>query len=37
VNGTIDAEWDAYRKQLDNIGLPRLIEIRQKAYDNFKK
>jgi putative aldouronate transport system substrate-binding protein len=37
VNGTIDAEWDAYRKQLDNIGLARLIQIRQKAYDNFKK
>ncbi len=36
VNGTVDAEWDAYRKQLDNIGLPRLIQIRQKAYDNFK-
>jgi putative aldouronate transport system substrate-binding protein len=37
VNGTIEAEWDAYRRQLDNIGLPRLIEIRQKAYDRFKK
>lgn len=37
VNGGIDAEWAAYRKQLDGIGLPRLIEIAQKAYDGFKK
>jgi putative aldouronate transport system substrate-binding protein len=36
VNGTIDAEWDAYRRQLDNIGLPRLIEIHQKTYSAFR-
>lgn len=32
----IDAEWDAYIKQLDQMGLNKMIEIYQKAYEaNF--
>lgn len=29
----IDGEWDSYIRQLDSIGLPRYLELLQKAYD----
>ena len=31
----IDADWDEYLNQLDKLGLPELLEIRQKAYDAY--
>lgn len=33
----IDAEWDGYLKQLNNLGLARFLEIYQKAYDKQYK
>lgn len=32
-NANVDAEWDAYLAQLEAMGLPRLLEIFQEAYD----
>ena len=32
----IDAEWDTYLATLDSQGLPRLLEINQKAYEAAK-
>ncbi len=32
----IDAEWDTYLATLDSQGLPRLLEISQKAYEAVK-
>ena len=31
----IDAGWDAYLAELDKIGLERLLEIAQAAYDRY--
>ena len=33
----IDAEWDNYVNTLKNMGLERLVEIEQAAYDRFSK
>lgn len=33
----IDAEWDGYLKQLETMGLDRLLEIEQAAYDRMVK
>ena len=33
----IDAGWDVYLRELDNIGLERYIEIYQGAYDRVMK
>lgn len=35
TGGGIDEEWDAYVRQLNNMGLERLIQIRSEAYDRF--
>jgi len=35
MNGKIDEEWDAYLKELDAIGLQKLLEINQAAYDRY--
>ncbi len=32
----IDAEWDQYKKDLENLGLAEYLEINQRAYDVFK-
>ncbi|WP_240669970.1 extracellular solute-binding protein [Actinoplanes solisilvae] len=32
----IDTDWDAFVKGLDGVGLPRYLELNQKAYDQFK-
>ena len=32
----IDEEWDSYLSQLDQVGLPRLMEIYNEAYENYK-
>ena len=31
----IDASWDEYLAQLDQIGLPELLELEQAAYDRY--
>lgn len=35
--GGIEEEWDSYKQQLEQIGLPSNIEIIQKYYDDYKK
>ncbi len=35
--GGVDGEWDAYCKQLDNLGLQDNIKIWQKWYDTYTK
>ena len=35
VKGGIDAEWDSYLEQLNSMGLDRMREIYQKAYDEW--
>lgn len=35
VKGGVEAEWDAYIQSLENMGLERMREIYQKAYDHF--
>jgi putative aldouronate transport system substrate-binding protein len=37
TQGGIDADWDAYLRQLDAMGLQRFIQIRMDAYNRFKK
>ena len=39
VTGDVDIDdgWDAYLRELDNIGLERYIEIYQKSYDRIMK
>ena len=36
IIGDVDIEtgWDEYLAELDNIGLPRYLELVQQAYDN---
>lgn len=37
-NNDLDAEWDTYLQTLNDIGLPRYVEIQQAAYDaKYKK
>ncbi len=31
----VDKDWDKYLAQLNEIGLPRLLEIEQEAYDSY--
>ena len=31
----LESDWDAYLKQLDTMGLSRLLEIEQAAYDRL--
>lgn len=33
----IDATWDAYVESVNNAGLPQVLEIRQKAFDEYLK
>jgi putative aldouronate transport system substrate-binding protein len=37
VKGGWDNEWEAYVRQLESIGLSRMLEIVQKAYDAYRK
>ncbi|WP_410515077.1 ABC transporter substrate-binding protein [Paenibacillus sp. BR2-3] len=37
MEGGIEQEWDAYVKQLEDMGLPQMIEIWQNGLDNFNK
>ena len=34
---SLDNDWDTYLKELENIGLSRLLEIYQAAYDRTYK
>ena len=36
-NTDIDANWDAYVAELENIGLSELLEVVQAAYDRMYK
>jgi putative aldouronate transport system substrate-binding protein len=36
TEGGIDADWDAYNRRLEQMGLSRLIEIRLNAYKRYK-
>ncbi len=33
----IDSNWDGYLKKMDEMGLPKLLEIDQAAYDRYNK
>lgn len=33
----IDSTWDAYVESVNNAGLPQILEIRQKAFDEYLK
>lgn len=33
----IDSTWDAYVEDVNNAGLPQILEIRQKAFDEYLK
>jgi len=35
LKGGIEKQWDDYLKQLDKNGLPKLLDIKQKALDKF--
>lgn len=35
TSGGIDENWDAYVKQLNDMGLPKLIKIYEDAYDRY--
>ena len=36
-DGGIEAEWDSYIKQLNQMGLPELMKLYQKGLDNYNK
>jgi putative aldouronate transport system substrate-binding protein len=35
MNGQIEAEWDAYLTEIERVGLPRWLSIKQAAYDRY--
>jgi putative aldouronate transport system substrate-binding protein len=35
TSGGIEREWNSYLRELDNIGLKRVLEITQTAYDRY--
>jgi putative aldouronate transport system substrate-binding protein len=37
TQGGIDAEWNDYLKQLDNLGMSKMLKIRQAAFDRLNK
>src|SRR5699024_983740 len=37
TNGGIEAEWDSYKQQVEQMGLPSNIEIIQRYYDDYKQ
>lgn len=37
TQGGIEAEWDSYLKQLETLGLSKMLQIRQAAYDKLNK
>ncbi|HUX22864.1 MAG TPA: hypothetical protein VMW69_16630 [Spirochaetia bacterium] len=37
TQGGIDAEWNDYLKQLDTLGMSKMLKIRQAAYDRANK
>jgi putative aldouronate transport system substrate-binding protein len=36
VNGGVEQEYDGFVRRLNDMGLPRMLEIYQKAYDRYK-
>ncbi len=37
TQGGIETEWDSYLKQLESLGLSKMLQIRQAAYDRLNK
>lgn len=37
VSGGIEQEWDGYVSQLKNVGVDKMTEVYQQAYDRYKK
>ena len=37
TQGGVEAEWDGYLKQLETLGLSKMLQIRQAAYDKLNK
>lgn len=37
TNGGVDAEWDAYVKELENMGVAEYVSIYQNTYDGIKE
>jgi hypothetical protein len=35
--GGVDADWDAYVKKLDSVGLTQNVKLWQKYYDEYTK
>lgn len=35
TNGGVEEEWESYLAELEKMGLPRMLEIYQKGYDNY--
>jgi putative aldouronate transport system substrate-binding protein len=35
ASGGVEQDWDAYVEQLEAMGLPRLVELYQTAYDRY--
>lgn len=35
LNGGIDEEWDSYLQEIDKLGLPKMLEIKQKYLDEY--
>jgi putative aldouronate transport system substrate-binding protein len=36
TQGGIDADWDGYVRQLEQMGLSRFVQIRTEAYKRYK-
>jgi putative aldouronate transport system substrate-binding protein len=36
-NRDIDSSWNTYLNELNNIGLPKILPVIQKAYDRMYK
>jgi putative aldouronate transport system substrate-binding protein len=37
TEGGIETEWDGYLKQLDTLGLSKMLQIRQAGFDRLNK
>lgn len=35
INGNVDSEWNSYMEQIHDMGLDRLTQLYQKAYDDY--
>ncbi len=35
LNGGVDGEWSSYLEEMDKLGLPKILEIKQKYLDAY--